>query len=208
MSAISEPVGTSTAFITNYIESNCSDLSVNPRFFIITGGPGVGKTSIINKLANSYSVGMEAAADVISRELSLGIETPWALDGFREKIVALQKQRQQELLAKNVHMAFFDRSPIDTMSYCLHFGAVPTAELQHNVQEVVREGYYSRTVFFIEHLGFTEQTEIRAEADEESLAIGEKIKESYRNLGFKIIFIPKDTIEERVKSILAHIESE
>src|SRR5579872_7271143 len=49
--------------------------------YVITGGPGVGKTSIIHYLRDhGYHVLGEAATDVIRHSLEKGIAKPWDKD--------------------------------------------------------------------------------------------------------------------------------
>ena len=49
--------------------------------YVITGGPGVGKTSIIHYLRDcGYHVLGEAATDVIRQSLEKGIAKPWDKD--------------------------------------------------------------------------------------------------------------------------------
>lgn len=183
--------------IDQYISKN-----VKQKRVIITGGPSVGKTTTKNVFKSmGMAVVDEAATDVIAHELALGITEPWAKDGFREKIIALQKQRYQEALAKNVELVFFDRSQIDTFTYCLHLGCEPTPQLIKAVQDVVNEDYYHKTVFLLENLGFSDQNEIRCEDQEESLILEMRLEESYKKLGFTVIRVASAPVEERVTLI-------
>ncbi len=65
--------------------------------YVLTGAPGAGKTSILRLLRQrGYCVVGEAATDVISSEQKRGMAEPWRAGGFIEKIVELQRRRQQE----------------------------------------------------------------------------------------------------------------
>jgi predicted ATPase len=197
-----------SAYVTCFSESSPSKEQCQRRY-IITGAPGVGKTSIINHL-NQLGQGVfhEAATEVISQELVQGVEKPWEKEGFREKLVTLHEKHQQEALALKTSVVFFDRSPVDTLSFCLRLNAIPTNILRTCVQTMIDTGYYERTVFLIESLNLYEQTPIRSESKEESLIMEKHLEYNYKTLGFKVIRIPKDSIEARTQRILAYVYSD
>lgn len=175
---------------------------------IITGCPGAGKTSIINLLeAFGESVIHEAARDIIQKELKKGENEPWLKEGFREKIVSLQNKRQFQAGAIETNRfflgrTFFDRSPIDTLTYCLLFKATPTPMLIESVQKILSEDFYDKTVYLIQNLGFTEIDNVRSESQEESLVIEKLLEETYQKLGFRVVLIAKASVEKRVEKIL------
>jgi len=179
--------------------------------FVITGGPGVGKTSILHYLRdNGYHVVGEAATDVIRHALEKGITKPWDKNyksDFNDEILDLQYRRQNE--TPDTGLVFFDRSMIDTFTYALipMGGTKSLKTMASKVQSVVDEQFYNQTVFFIDNLNGCETTEIRHENLEQLKLIEKHIEQNYRALGFKVVHITKDTVENRAKQILAHIES-
>lgn len=175
--------------------------------YIITGGPGVGKTSIINCLKNAgHSVIQEAATHIIAHDLSQGIQKPWEKPGFDDRILKLQEERQVEALAKKTNYVFFDRSPIDTFSYCDMYQNSSVDTARKSVKRILDQDFYQTTVFLIENLGFCEQDEIRCETLNQTLKIEKILEENYKKLGFKIIRIPPMPIDERAKLIISHIQ--
>ena len=97
--------------------------------YILTGAPGSGKTAILRMLETvGYLVVEEAATDVIALENALGCDAPWEEPSFTDKIVALQRQRQERALAgRNGQVVFFDRSPVCTLALSRYLGfASPT----------------------------------------------------------------------------------
>ena len=169
------------------------------RRFIVTGAPGAGKTTLLAKLAEKEGIACvsEAATDVIVAEQQLGDPEPWTRGGsFRNKIVALQEERQSNALESRARSVFFDRSPIDTMTFCLRFHADPTQEsVRDAVNDVIRRSFYDRKVFLIQNLGSTETNSVRVEQQPEALLMEKLLAESYAALGFDVVLIPRFSLE-------------
>src|SRR5258708_21965474 len=80
--------------------------------YILTGAPGAGKTAVVRLLETSgYAVVEEAATDVIALGNALGSEEPWLDHDFVDKVITLQRQRQDAVAAVTRDATvFFDRS--------------------------------------------------------------------------------------------------
>jgi len=66
------------------------------RRYVLTGAPGAGKTVLLHALAaRGWPVVQEAATDVIAALQADGVDQPWTRDDFCDRIIALQRQRQQ-----------------------------------------------------------------------------------------------------------------
>jgi len=176
---------------------------------VITGGPGVGKTSIIRYLKEKgYHVVGEAATDVIRRSLEKGISMPWDKEfksDFNDEILELQYKRQNKTPDRG--LVFFDRSMIDTFTYALiPMGGTKSLEaMARRVQSVLDQQFYNQTVFFIDNLNGCEKNEIRHENLDQLHMIERHLEQSYRALGYNVVHITRDTIENRALQILLHI---
>lgn len=177
---------------------------------ILTGGPGVGKTSILRQLQKlGHPVVEEAATDVIRKHLSLGCEKPWDKHyraDFNDEILELQSQRNNTLAANS--LVFFDRSMIDTMTYALipMSGTTSLPTMVRKLQAVLDDQFYHHTVFFIDNLSTVQNDEIRHENLDELHLIENHLEQNYKALGYKVVHIPPDTIENRAQKILWHLE--
>ncbi|MBM3184592.1 MAG: ATPase [Chlamydiae bacterium] len=190
--------------IHQYVKPKSNQTAPSKRF-IITGGPGTGKTTIVNYLHQlGYKTAREAATDLIRDDLAKHVVAPWSERDFNQRVALLQEKRQEELLKGGV--AFFDRSPIDALTYELMYDFEPTEELLRVVQKTLDEDFYHNKVFLIEDLGACLKTEIRAETLEESRSIETILEKSYQDLGFKVIRVPAASVKERVAKILESID--
>jgi predicted ATPase len=175
--------------------------------YILTGTPGSGKTSILHELKRQgYSVVEEAATDVNAREQRLGNAEPWLQPDFIDSIVRLQKQRQLEAATLPDDLQWYDRSPICTLALSRYLGYPASASLVEEIARIEREGIYQRQVFFIEHLGFCQPTEVRKITFEESLVFEKIHEETYTFLGYDLLKIAPEALSERVHRIIKWTE--
>ena len=166
--------------------------------YILTGSPGAGKTAVLRLLEISgYVVVEEAATDVIALENALGREEPWSDHAFIDKVVTLQRQRQNSVRAAG-SVVFFDRSPVCTLALSRYLGLATSSSLAREVERVVAEGAYETTVFFIRNQGFVRATAARRISFEQSLVFEQLHEQAYRELGFRLVEVPAGPLPDRV----------
>jgi predicted ATPase len=176
------------------------------RRYILTGAPGSGKTSVLTELAAAgHPVVPEAATDVIAAEQSLGNAEPWLTVGFTEKIAQLQRARQLALVAPQVRLQFFDRSPVCTLALARYLGHPPGIELAGELDRLVAEATYASEVFVVRPIGFIEPTAARRISYAESLEFELLHEAAYREFGFRLIDVPPESPAARACQILSHL---
>jgi predicted ATPase len=160
--------------------------NMTPRRFVLTGAPGVGKTTLADALAaRGHTVIPEAATDVIAR----GQEGA----GFVDAVLAVQLERQ---LAACGAVQVFDRSPVCTLALARYIGATPSAALTRAARQAA--DLYERGVFLVRPLGFITATAARRISYPDSLRFGAIHEDVYRECGFTLIDVPKAPVAERV----------
>lgn len=195
--------------ITDIIKGTAVLRKSGQRRYIITGGPGTGKTSIINCLSTlGYVVMPEAATDIIEEGQRQNIEKPWRAVDYHIKVSALIEERKQEAQNSNTPLIFFDRGHIDGISYILLQKRTLHQEVIDFVQTTMDTHFFDKKVFLIESLGFVQQGPARTETLEESLEKAHHLEMNYRALGYEIILIPKGSVFERAKWIIDHVAKE
>jgi predicted ATPase len=121
----------------------------------------------------------EAATDVIALAHALGHPEPWRDAAFVDRIVTLQRHRQQAVRADGD--VFFDRSPVCTLALSHHLGALAVTLL----------------TFFVRNLGFVRATDARRITFEDSLTFERTHERTYRELGFHLVDVPAGPLPDR-----------
>lgn len=193
--------------ITDIIIGFARQSKEEQRRYIITGGPGSGKTSIINELAKrGYLIAPEAATDIIEERLQQNIQAPWMADDYHIKVSTLMAKRQEKVRNSKETVVFFDRGHLDGITYILLQRRKLPQEVVSYVQATINESFFDKKVFFIENLEFCEQAPHRDENLEEALEKSRQIKRNYQALGYEVINIPPGTIEQRSEWILNQVQ--
>ena len=178
--------------------------------YILTGAPGSGKTAILRMLEDiGYRVVEEAATDVIAFGHALGCAEPWEEPGFIDKVVALQRRRcvLGGPAARSGEIVFFDRSPVCTLALSRYAGLAPSSLLAREVDRILSDGSYEKTVFFIRNQGFVQPTAARRISFTDSLVFERIHKQTYRDLGFQLTDIPAGPLADRVALIQQAVEA-
>lgn len=172
--------------------------------YILTGAPGAGKTAVLRLLETTgFPVVEEAATDVIAVGNALGRAAPWHDHDFIDKVIALQRQRQDSFVAPEGATVFFDRSPICTVALSRYLGFPASPLLDREVSRVVAAGTYKPTVFFIRNQGSVQATPARQISFEDSLVFERLHEQVYREFGFQLVEVPPGRLVDRVALILA-----
>jgi predicted ATPase len=170
------------------------------NWHVITGAPCSGKTAVIRELERlGYPVVHEVARSYIDDRLHDGetIELIKADILSFERHILYRKIDIEKSLSKN-ETVFLDRAIPDSIGYYILEGLNPADPIQKS-----RLRQYKQ-IFFLERIPF-EQDPVRSEDDEIASKIDGLLKESYRMLGYDIIFVPLGSVNARVNFILNHI---
>lgn len=171
--------------------------------YILTGTAGAGKTTVLGHLAElGYATIPEAATDVIAQEQAGGRAEPWLHEDFIDKVFALQRRRQADAADAGIRVQFYDRSPVCTYALSVLLEREPTALLRSELRRIASEEIYETSVFFVCNLGFCQQTAARRMTFDQAVAFEQLHRDSYRELGYRLIDIPVAPAAERAKAII------
>jgi len=166
---------------------------------VITGGPGTGKTTLIEKMTGQeYTLVPEAARIA----LSTGKRRQKILS--RNQIALAAKihdiQLQQHKSVTNKHL--LDRSPVDPIAYVEADGKKPTRKMLRTAKE-----YRPEMVFLLAPLKTYKNDAIRTEDEKTAQKIHEQIRQVYTRLGHRIIEVPDlGSVEKRADFVKRKIK--
>ncbi len=164
--------------------------------FVLTGGPGVGKTTVVEILASrGFSIVPEAARMIIEEQRlkNSDILPSKNLALFQEYVLDRQLELEEQAQEEKV---FLDRGVVDGYAFCT-LGKVPVPA---RIAELA-PGRYDK-IFLLDHLPEYKTDGIRNENPEFSKNIHNHIIEAYKHFGYELITVPPLPPEERVNFIL------
>lgn len=174
--------------------------------YILTGGPGTGKTTILQELRRKgYSVVSEVARQIIfeEQEKEKGI-LPWTdLALFQDLVIERQLRSEEEATNYQNKKIFLDRSLVDGIA----FAEIGKITIKKDLSNLIEQADYKR-VFYLEQLPFYSQDKERKEDPELAKRIHEQLYRVYDRLGFDIVTVPAVSVEERIKLILNETNAE
>lgn len=171
---------------------------------VITGGPGTGKTTIINQLESvGYACMHEISRKVTAMARMNGIEQLFLKEPllFSKMLLEGRMTQYQEALKLETKFVFFDRGIPDVHAYMNYMGIkYPKKYINES-----KKNLYD-TVFLMppwEAIYITDNE--RYESFEQALAIHNHLKNTYESLNYKTIEVPIGDVLERVDFILKYL---
>ena len=171
----------------------------NP-YYIITGAPSTGKTSILNELSSKgFKCHSEIARQVIRENLDSGLEIfPWnQMQLFSDMVLERMKTLVNSFNPNQIQ--FLDRSMVDLIGY-MHFAGKEAPN--HYKEEALKVGYAKKVFYLPIWTDIYTTDDERKESVEEAEQIDKALYNAYESLGFDIIEVPKGSVFERVEFIL------
>lgn len=174
------------------------------HFYIISGGPGSGKTSLIDALAKKGIPCMpEAGRAIIQDQIAIGgYALPWHdKTAFAELMLCWEMRSYRE--ARQLQgPVLFDRGIPDVMGYLL----LSQLPVPSHIEKAAHLFKYQHRVFMAppwEDIFI--QDEERKQTFGEAQATYHSLINVYSKLGYTLLSLPLGTIEERVQFVLNNI---
>lgn len=189
--------------MTNSIKQN-----VQANFFVITGGPGVGKTTLLKELKRrDYSVVPEIARKLIKEQkLKNGDVLPWKnKERFKNKMFAHSIQSFQHMVKSQIKKkpVFFDRGFIDSLCYA----NLIKSEIGNEMETYAKNWRYNNTVFMLPPWKEIYETDSERKQNwDEALLTYKLMTQTYLAYGYTLIEVPKESVKERADFVLNTIK--
>lgn len=176
---------------------------VQKRHVILTGGPGGGKSSLLEVLREKgYVCVDEVARDLIKEEVARkGEALPWKdAEKFRDRMFEAQLKACARAPIEGT--VFFDRGPIDCIAYS-HLEGISVPE---KIQEESRKIQFYKKVFATPPWEEIYKNDAeRKQSFQEAVDTYEQIVATYREYGYEVVVLPKAHLEKRVDFLLEEI---
>ncbi len=176
--------------------------------FVITGGPGFGKTTIINRLeAMGYNCFHEFSRSLKLEEAKkLGGSISWtklderSQDDFSLKVC--KRRIEQYLAAPENELSFYDRGIPDVVAY-LKMAKQPISSFYN---EIISSHSYETKLFLTPPWQeiFRNDNE-RIESYDEAVVAHRHLQHTYEELGYTTLDIPCIDVEGRIQFIIDEI---
>jgi predicted ATPase len=177
---------------------------VTDHIFVVTGGPGSGKSSLIEALASSgFQCMPEAGRAIIQDQITIdGNALPWSdRNAFIELMLCWDLRSHREASAMSGPV-ICDRGVPDTLGYLALCG-LPVPPYIRRAAELFR---YNHTVFIAPHWPeiYTQDSE-RKQSETEAAETCLAMSRIYAELGYELLPLPFAGIEERVEFVRSRI---
>lgn len=175
---------------------------MSARFVVITGGPGAGKSSLIDALAaDGFPVVTESGRDIIREQMARGGKAlPW-IDpaAFAQAMLArdLAAYEQCTRQAGN-SLVFFDRGVVDIVGY-LTLSGLPVPP---TLDDTARRLRYRPQAFIAPAWReiYAQDTERKQDFDE-ARRTEAAMRDVYPRYGYELVDLPRTGIAERVRFV-------
>lgn len=173
------------------------------NWYVITGGPSTGKTTLLAELEKlGHKTIPEAARSVIDQAIDKGISVEELRSDeqrFQADVIRL-KEKIEASLDKSL-LTFFDRGMQDSLAYIRHYGF----SIEDWVMAMMDKASY-RKVFLLEPLPVFQRDYARTEDHDFAKSLNKLLYVVYSEFNMEPVNIPAGSLEDRVRMILDMIE--
>ncbi|TDU39826.1 putative ATPase [Gelidibacter sediminis] len=174
---------------------------MNTKKIVITGGPGTGKSSIIDELKKRGHI----CFDEISRQVTLearksGVDQLFLTQPLLFSQMLLEGRAKQFVEANNYKNStvFLDRGLPDVLAYMDYFGsAYPEDFIQ-----ISQNNTYDAVFILAPWKEIFKSDSVRYETFEQSELIHQHLLKTYNRFNYTLIDIPFDTVAKRADFII------
>lgn len=171
---------------------------------VFIGGPGTGKTTILNTLKKEgYTCMPEVSREITLQAKKDGITQLFLTNPllFSEKLLEGREKQFLDAQKNTAEIIFFDRGIPSIHAYMRYFKTnfPPTFIKKSEVYK------YTKVFQFLPWETIYKSDNERYETFKESVLISSFIHKAYLELGYQIINVPFGTVEDRYRFILDNI---
>ncbi len=170
------------------------------RFYVVTGGPGAGKSTLIAALnAGGYAAMPESGRDVIRTQVAAGgTALPWADRAAFAALMFAKDVANYRNAEASGGIVMFDRGLPDTVGYLTHCGLAVPDEIAATAASM----RYNTTVFIAPPWREIFDNDAERKQDfAEAQATFTVMQNTYTALGYQLVELPRAPVAARVAFI-------
>ena len=174
------------------------------RKIVITGGPGTGKTSVIEALENhGHFCFHEISREIIREAQKKGIEQLFLKDPvlFSQKLLEGRIAQFKAAGSMKNHLVFLDRGVPDVVAYMNYFGN----EYPDFFHRACQDYLYDKVFILPPWKQIYIEDNERYETYEQAVKIHDELVRSYIEHGYEPVEVPQGTVAQRTTFILDHL---
>jgi predicted ATPase len=177
------------------------------NFIILSGGPGSGKTSIIEKLSNKgYLCIDEVGRKIIQEQIAIGGNVLHSGDRIKFRDLMFTRSIEDYLrVGERENFVFFDRGIPELIGYSYLINE-PVPDEYKKAASIFR---YNKCVFIAPPWEEIYQKDSERKQDfQEAIDTYNAIKKSYSECDYELIELPKTNVLERVDFIISQLQKD
>ncbi len=180
-------------------------MEVKAKSIVITGGPGTGKTSIINKLqSQGYPCLLEISRQVTLEARKKGIEQLFLTEPllFSEMLLDGRKKQHAEATESSDELIFLDRGIPDIVAYMDFIGS----EYPQPFIDACNDHRYDLVFILPPWEAIYKSDNERYESFDEALRIHDNLLNTYKRYRYNVLEVPFGPVVDRCNFILNEIK--
>ena len=169
---------------------------------LITGGPGTGKTSLINWMQeHGYFCSKEIVREITKRKREDGHDQYFLSDPLSFSIELFNKRFEEYKKNYNSDYIFYDRGPLDVLAY-LDFKNV---KIPNDLNNKAKSINYDLSFILHPWQDIYVNDDVRYETFSECEEIHKNLFNKYKEFNIKLISVPNCSVEKRFNFIKQYL---